>query len=251
MIIPRSIRNASLAFLISMILSISAHGQQSNFGPCSLPVDWSNIELNLEGQPKSPARILIVTNRLFNTEDADEEPFSNELSEYRDVTYLLASCEEGAWQLFPAEDLFTGLSEIDNGDDILLFVHGHGKDLPLVLTRSNQIQERYDVSMLVFDWPSYNSNFNKSLSRVRRCGENFYNLQLQMKEYRQDKMEAGQHLSLLMHSLGNYFLTHMVVNGNNQYMEEKIFDNIIMNAAAVRAKEHGEVLSRVRIQIRR
>jgi len=33
-------------------------------------------------------------------------------------------------------------------------------------------------------------------------------------------------------------------------MEEKIFDNIIMNAAAVRSKEHGEVISQVRIQDR-
>jgi len=244
------IRNAFLAILISMIPLICLDGQQSNFEPCSLPVDWSNIKLNLEGQPESPARMLIVTNRLFNAEDANDEPFSNDLSEFREVTYLLACCEEGTWQLFPVDDLNTGLSQIDNGNDILLFVHGHGKNLPLVLTRSNQIQERYGVSLLVFDWPSKNSNFNKSLSRVRRCGENFYNLLLQIKEYRQEKMEAGQHLSLLMHSLGNYFITHMVVNGNNQYMEEKIFDNIIMNAAAVRAKEHVEVISRLKIQDR-
>jgi hypothetical protein len=63
-------------------------------------------------------------------------------------------------------------------------------------------------------------------------------------------MEDGQHLSMLLHSLGNYFLSHMVVNGNSQYMQDKIFDNIIMNAPAIRSKEHGEVLSRVRIQDR-
>ena len=147
--------------------------------------------------------------------------------------------------MYLLEDLFTGLNEIDDGSDILLFVHGHGKNMPLVLSRANQIQERYGVSLVVFDWPSLNSNFNKSLSRVRRCGENFYNLQLQLQQYRQEKMEEDQHLSMLMHSLGNYFLTHMVVNGNNQYMGEKIFDNIIMNAAAVRTKEHGDVISRV------
>ena len=63
-------------------------------------------------------------------------------------------------------------------------------------------------------------------------------------------MKEDQHLSMLMHSLGNYFLTHLVVNGNIQYMHMKIFDNIIMNAAAIRSREHGDVLSRIDIQDR-
>ena len=63
-------------------------------------------------------------------------------------------------------------------------------------------------------------------------------------------MKTGQKLSLIMHSLGNYFLTHLVVNGNNQYMKERIFDNIVMNAPAVRTREHGEVVSQIGIQDR-
>lgn len=233
-----------------LILVAPLRGQENKFGPCSLPVDWSNIHLNTDGMPAHAGKILIVTNRPYNPESTDGELFPNEISDFRKVTYLLATCVGGNWELYPAEDLFTGLNQIDNGLDILLFIDGHGKDIPLVLTRSNQIVDKYGVSLVVFDWPSLNSNFNKSLSRVRRCGDNFYNLLLQMKQYRVEQMEAGQHLSLLLHSLGNYFLTYMVVNGDNQYMDEKIFDNIIMNAAAVRSKEHGEVISQVRIQNR-
>ena len=72
-----------MAILIFMMPVFPAHGQEHNFGPCSLPVDWSNIHLNTEGQPENPARILLVTNRQFNTETADGEFFTNELSEYR------------------------------------------------------------------------------------------------------------------------------------------------------------------------
>ena len=241
--------------LFIMIWMFSLHAallsaQENSFGPCSLPVDWSNIELNKDSLPDKTARILIVSNRAFNPEAEDGRFFSNDLSEYRMVSYMLASCEDGQWQMSPVNDLFSGLENINDGSDILIFVHGHGKNVPLVLTRANQIQERYGVSLVVFDWPSYNSNFNKSLSRVRRCGENFYNLLLQVKQYRDEKFVADQKLSMLMHSLGNYFLTHMVVNGNNQYLEEKIFDNIIVNAAAVKSKEHGEVISQLRIQER-
>jgi hypothetical protein len=120
--------------------------------------------------------------------------------------------------------------------------------MPPVLTRAYQIQDRYDLSLVVFDWPSFHSNFNKSLSRVRRCGENFYNLLLNLHRYRSLEMNPDQHLSMLLHSLGNYYLTHLVVNGNNQYMQDTIFDNIIMNSPAVRSKEHGEVLSQISFQ---
>ena len=238
-----------LLFLI-ILLTTTASGQESNFGPCSLPVDWDNIQLKTDELPASAGTFLVVTNRSFEPGAADGAIFPNNISDYRKVTYLLATCASGNWKLSPVDDLFTGLKTIDDGNDILLFVHGHGKSLPQVLIRSNQIKERYDISLVVFDWPASNSNFNKSLSRVRRCGENFYNLLLQMKQYRDEEMKENQHMSLLMHSLGNYYLTHMVVNGNNQYLEGKIFDNIIMNAAAVRSKEHGEVISQVKIQER-
>ncbi|MFH0759479.1 MAG: alpha/beta hydrolase [Bacteroidota bacterium] len=229
-------------------LALSLQGQASNFAPCSLPADWSSISLSTNELPDASEKILVVTCRPMEPDAPDGVIFPNAIADYRKVTCLVAACESGAWQLYPVDHLTSGLKMIDDGRDILLFVHGHGKSMPLVLTRANQIRELYGVSLVVFDWPSYNSNFNKSLTRVRLCGENFYNLLLQLSQYRQQEMETDQHLSLLMHSLGNYYLTHLVVNGNNQYMKEKIFDNIIMNAAAVRSKEHGEVISQVRIQ---
>ncbi len=243
-------KSCFLNICLSILLATTALGQENNFGPCSLPVGWDNIQLITDEQPASSGSFLVVTNRPFEPGAADGVILPNDISEYRKVTYLLATCAGGNWGLSPVDDLFTGLKTIDDGNDVLLFVHGHGKSFPQVLVRANQIRERYDISMVVFDWPSFNSNFNKSLARVRRCGENFYNLLLQLKQYRDDEMEEDQHLSLLMHSLGNYYLTHMVVNGNNQYLDEKIFDNIIMNAAAVRSKEHGEVISQVRLQER-
>jgi hypothetical protein len=247
---PFSNIHASISLFLIIMLAASVCGQESNFGPCSLPVEWDNVQLITDGLPDSAGKFLVVTNRPFEPGAADGAIFPNKISDYRKVSYLLATCAGGNWQLSPVDDLFKGLKSIDDGNDILLFVHGHGKSLIQVLTRSNQIKERYDISLVVFDWPSLNSNFNKSLTRVRRCGENFHNLLLHLKKYRDEEMETEQHLSLLMHSLGNYFLTHLVVNGNNQYMEKKIFDNIIMNAAAVRSKEHGEVVSQISIQDR-
>ncbi len=238
------------AFVILFVLfcASTVEGQQDKFPPCSIPMDWDRILVTDSPLPENAEKFLIVTNRPYNREAQGEDVFPNEVSEYRKVTYLLATCDGEKWALNRVNDFMSGMTAIDNGRDILLFVHGHGKSMPAALTRGHQIIDKYNVSMILFDWPSFNSNFNKSLSRIRRCGENYYNLLLQLQEYRSLYMQPGQHLSMLMHSLGNYFLTHLVVNGNNQYMDEKIFDNIIMNSAAVRSKEHGEVISQIGMQ---
>ncbi len=236
------------ALLPLIMICLGCSGQDPEFGYCSSPQGWDQVSLAPGGLSASAGKILIVTNRPYQPDDEDGVYFPNEISTFREVSYVLASCDGSGWQLSRVPDFSSGMEQIDHGEDILLFVHGHGKSLPQVLTRANQIRERYGVSLVVFDWPSRNSNLNKSLSRVRRCGENFYNLLLQLQEYRRTEMSGDQHLSMLMHSLGNYFLTHLVVNGNIQYMNERIFDNIIMNSPAVRSKEHGEVLSRVNLQ---
>ncbi|MDX2429961.1 MAG: alpha/beta hydrolase [Bacteroides sp.] len=236
-----------IGFLFLLISTCTIKGQQANFPPCSLPVDWDQIEVTDSPLPESAKKFLIVTNRSYNADAPDGVVFTKELSEFRKVSYWLASCNGEKWLLNEVNDFMEGMTTIDNGRDILLFVHGHGKSFPSMLLRGNQIADKYDVSLLLFDWPSFNSNFNKSLKMVRKCGENYYNLLLQLRDYRTN-MQADQHLSMLLHSLGNYFLTHLVVNGNSQYIDEKIFDNIIMNSAAVRSKEHGQVLSEIRMQ---
>lgn len=234
--------------LIALGFMGKCSGQENTFSPCSSPVDWDRVSVTDSPLPEGAGKFLIVTNRPYTPDDSKGRLFPNEVSEYRKVSYFVAACDGQNWLMNPAENFSDGMSTINDGRDILLFVHGHGKAFTSVLTRGHQIAEKYDVSMILFDWPSFNSNFNKSLSRVRRCGENFYNLLLQLQDYRNTGLEENQHLSMLLHSLGNYFLTHLVVNGNNQYIDAKIFDNIILNSAAVRSKEHGAILSQISMQ---
>ena len=237
-----------MALLFLLIVTSTMNGQESEFPPCSRPVDWDHVLVTDSPLPEGAHKFLIVTNRPYIADAPKGKVFPNKVSEFRKVSYFLAACDGEKWLLNPVNDFLEGMAVLDNGRDILLFVHGHGKAFTSMLIRGHQIADKYDVSMILFDWPSFNSNFNKSLSRVRRCGENYYNLLLQLQEYRSAQLQADQHISMMLHSLGNYFLTHLVVNGNNQYIEGKIFDNIIMNSAAVRSKEHGGVISRIAMQ---
>jgi len=241
-------RSLATAFWFLFVFVNILDAQEANFPPCSRLVDWSQVELTDTPLPQDAQKFLVISNRPYIPDAPDGELFPNEVEAFRKVSYLLAACDGDKWLMNTLDGFSEGMKVIDNGRDILLFVHGHGKSMPAVLTRGHQIADRYDVSMILFDWPSFNSNFNKSLSRVRRCGENYYNLLLQLQQYQSDYMPEDQHLSMLLHSLGNYFLTHLVVNGNNQYITARIFDNIIMNSAAVRSKEHGKVISQIKMQ---
>jgi hypothetical protein len=219
--------------------------QTENTVYCEEPSTWDKIQISDRKIPEGAAKLLIVTNRPYIPEAVNLEYFPNDIASYRKVSYLIATCNGQRWQLSFVSCFTEGMQVINDGRDILLFVEGHGKTLPMVLSRAHQVQTRYNVALVVFDWPSKNRNFNNSLARVRRCGDNFYNLLLQIKDYRRDAMHENQHFSILAHSLGNYFLSNLIVCGDGQYLKEQFIDNIVMNAAAIRSKEHGEVLSQL------
>lgn len=227
-----------------------AYAQQTDPGDCEFPLSWDQICISGDKIPGGLTKLFIITNRPYMPEAEDNEWFPNDIATYRKVSYFIAACDGNRWHLSFVPGFAEGMKEINDGRDILLFVEGHGKTLPMALNRAYQVQRRYNLAMVVFDWPSKNNNFNNSLARVRRCGDNFYNLLLQIKAYRERSMHDGQHFSMLAHSLGNYFLSNLIVCGDGQYLSEPIFDNIIMNAAAIRTKEHGEVLSQLHMQRR-
>jgi hypothetical protein len=209
--------------------------------------EWKDVKLTSAALPDTVPTFLVVTNRPFIPDDPGKIYFPNGIAEYRKVTYAEVGYVNEKWYVRTLKSFEEGMGTFDDGKDILLFVHGHGKTFPSSLPRALMLKERYDVSLILFDWPAKHSNFNKSLARVRRCGENFFNLLVNLKDYRVSSMDEDQHLSVMAHSLGNYYLTHFVVNGSWQYLNEPFIDNVIFNSAAVRSKEHGEVISLMNI----
>ena len=229
-------------FLFVSIFSC-IEAQEIAKGFCDVPPAWDKIQLNDGIIPAGLSKIFVITNRPYTPDAEGRELFPNDISNFRKVSYFIATCNGTSWQLTFVPDFYEGMRQINDGRNILLFIEGHGKTLPMALSRAFQVQSRYNVALVIFDWPSKNSNFNTSLARVRRCGGNFYNLLLEIKDYRARFMDKSQHLSILAHSLGNYFLSNFVVCGDWQYLSERFIDNLIMNAASIRTKEHGEVLS--------
>jgi hypothetical protein len=234
-----------LALSLTFLVFDNAIAQYKTPSFCELPPEWDKVLINTGQIPEGVNKIFFISNRPYIPAPDDGIFFPNDIAEFRKVSYFIATCDGNKWQLNFVPDFNSGMKEINDGRDILLFIEGHGKTLPMALNRAFQVQDRYDVALLVFDWPSKNSNFNKSLARVRRCADNFYNLLLQIKDYRTTSMKENQNFSIICHSLGNYFISNFIVCGDGQYLKEKIIDNVVMNSAAIRTKEHGEVLSQV------
>lgn len=237
----------SITSTIILLTSHKASGQNYPSNDYNLPTEWSKLKIVDHIDAKAEQKILIVTNRPFIENAKDNIYLPNGIAEYRKVTYLLAFFNGDEWKLSKIGNLKDGLDAVNYGNSFLLFVHGHGKSFISALNRTYKIKRRYNISMILFDWPSRNKNFNRSLARVRRCGENFYNLILELEEYKKETFVENQKLTMMCHSLGNYFISHMVVNGNNQYLNHPVFDNLILNAPAIKAKEHGEVISQIKI----
>jgi len=238
------IKHFSLILLCSFISLCSYTQKQCSCTDDIFIEDWSYITVT-DTIPDGLDKIIVVTNRPFTKNDKNGVLFPNEIADYRIVTYLEVACSGNTWFVKQIQDLDAGLDSLPDDKDILLFVHGHGKDFLRSVPRAYKLKKRYDVNLILFDWPARNRNFNKSLARVRRCSGNFYNLLLDINDYKKKDDHKNQKISIIAHSLGNYFLTHMVVNGNNQYLQEIFIDNLILFAPAIRSKEHGEALSQL------
>ncbi len=235
-----------ISLLIFLLLPGKLLMAQHQNSFCYQPPEWENLILVDGLIPDSLESFLVITNRPYAPEQEEGIFFPNDIASYRRVTYLQIACSGNKWLVKRLSNVEEALAILKKDRDLLLYVHGHGKSFPHSIQRAWKIQKRYDISVILFDWPAKNNNFNTSLSRVRKCNENLYNLLLQLKSYRSENMAKNQKLSLLAHSLGNYFLTHYVVNGSWQYLQEPFIDNMILNAPAVRSKEHGDVLSHIR-----
>ena len=100
---------------------------QLNENSCNMAV-WENIKLVSEPIPDSLSKVLVVTNRPFLPDNEDKKYLPNKIADYRKVTYIVAGCKGDDWYIRKVDSFKEGMKTTDNGKDILLFIHGHGKE---------------------------------------------------------------------------------------------------------------------------
>lgn len=202
--------------------------------------------------------IYIITNREVDTTHK-ELGFNykiDQLSRLKCVKVTLNDSLEICSQNLHEDDF---VSEIcTTTSDWLLFVHGDGKTYNESVQRGFDIQNTYNVNVIVFSWPSEVpdinglKNFKNSEDNVSKSVGHFNQLLRFMKDIRKSNSTIHKrvNMSMLLHSLGNLYPKKLVDSTNSEQMNEVIFENIIMNSAAVNRENHKDWVEKLNFQKR-
>ena len=201
--------------------------------------------------------IYVVTNRPNQYDSITNDYFPNIVSLEKSLTYLKVFNHEGKWlvqDLESIDDFKAGNNGLKNW---LVYVHGDSQTPDLAFTRGLQLQEEYKVNVIVFSWPSKDptlggiQNFNNSRNHIEQSTAGFVQFLLELDTWK-NKLDLVQsnRLTLFLHSLGNYYLERIASDSLIANHDNKIFDNVILNAAAVNQKDHHLWLEEINIQDR-
>lgn len=200
--------------------------------------------------------IYILSNRVLTYEN--NTPIAlNSVKKSAHLDYLKANKHSQDSLQIEKIDSTLFLSEISHLEgNWVVFVHGDAKTLEQSISRGLKIQNLYNVNVLIYSWPSKDPNMNG-------C-KNFKQSQLNVDESLNHFMEAlrftqvfketnpeflkTKKMSLFIHSLGNLYLEKMIKNKLQIDLPQHLFDNVILNSAAVNEKNHKSWVQKLNIQ---
>ncbi len=174
------------------------------------------------------------------------------IPDYNNLNLYKASLDNDSVQVIKSDkaELFnTFNNSVDQ--NILFYVHGYGKQMEDVYNRALLIQDTYNVKVVFFFWPYMTSKekpsnlfqSHKNIQKSLPVFDGFINLANELKDN-----NKHVNISFMAHSLGNYFLKLYSMEEDRD--SHLVFDNLILNSAAVNDKKHGDWLARLDLQKR-
>lgn len=204
--------------------------------------------LQLVSKSNNEHSILVVTNRAMTQVDDQNIIFEPKLDSDGDFSFVKASLFNEQWGFELKPNLESLFAQDFPYSDWMVFVHGDSKTLLSAVKRAKEIRDLHQVNVILYSWPSKDpelgsiKNFKNSVSNVEASTAYFVEFLAMIETLRQTQngLFEGQNLSLFFHSLGNYYLEQLVADGYQTKLQNVIFDNLIINAAAVEQKGHNE-----------
>jgi esterase/lipase superfamily enzyme len=202
--------------------------------------------------------IYIITNRTMET-NCENLSFNNDVNENTQLTFLkvtLNKSEKAISHLLNYDDFMVQVCY--KTSDWLLFVHGDSKTYEQSVKRGFDIQKTHNINVIVFSWPSKVSdltglkNLNNSKHNVLKSMHHFNKLLSFMASFKKTNKAFNENakLSMLLHSLGNLYLENLGKEHATERKSDNIFENIIINSAAVNQKMHNDWVEKINLQKR-
>lgn len=217
----------------------------------------SQVEGILYGDKIAPgSTLLIITNQEIIETDSGIY-CSVEIRKQAEPLYFMATFhryDSIEYQLIDSNKLLSEM--INRQSHWLYFVHGAGKNFEKAVWSGFDIQHFQKVNVVVYSWPSSNPNLKafqdvkNSLSNMQLSTQHFGQSLQTMQAYRNHLTQNNDtlHLSLFLHSMGNMFLKQMIERNELSGFTPNLFDNIIINAAAVDETGHKTWVEKLKFQ---
>jgi esterase/lipase superfamily enzyme len=202
--------------------------------------------------------IYVITNRKIDT-TRENLSFNDEVNENARLTFIKASANKSDQIKSQSLDYDDFMAQACNEtSDWLLFVHGDSKTYNKSVQRGLEIQKFHNINVIVFSWPSKNpdlnglKNLHNSQVNVLKSKKHFNELLAFIASFRKlnTSFNENANLSMLLHSLGNLYLENLVKESTNERILNPIFENVIINSAAVNQKMHQEWVEKIDFQNR-
>lgn len=211
----------------------------------SMPALAQKLESEYISKINSGESIYVVTNsdKVIN---GSTPKFKNSVKDGAGLIYLKVTLIQPDSLKIETLDSLLFLNQISNIVRAgLLFVHGDSKTFEQSIMRGLDIQFLYNVRVVVFSWPSKDinlngiKNFKNSKRNAFKSSVHFKELIGFMESFRaKNKYFPDKRLSMLFHSLGNSLIMNIALCDTCKKFNSGIFDNIILNSAAINQFEH-------------
>jgi hypothetical protein len=215
-----------------------------------------NIFLDKDTTLKCTNNIVIASIQKICFDSVTTKFSKTDYSNINGFSFFNACRIDSNWLISSKKSFDAALKQLDNKKDFVLYIHGDGATFKETLERCLMIHDNYNVNVISFFWPSKVpelnglKNFKNSFNNVKKYLAYFKTFLEMFQSYKINNSAAfaNVHCTLLLHSLGNYFIENLVRDSLCSDLTKDLFDNIVLNAAAVPEKKHKAWVEKLNFQ---
>jgi hypothetical protein len=202
----------------------------------------------VENMPaKAKSKILIISTRNFKP---NENYFLKRGVEPRyGMFQFIAGAVGDSVYILPIRNMAEAVEYLPENRDFLVFVDGFGNDFNKILGRGFELTGRFDINMVIFDWPTDNQSYRETVHAADEVAANFV-IAMNRLNSLHEKYYQSSAVSVIFHSMGNYIIKNITNRHLLKYMPKNLFSNIVLNAAAVKQMNHANWVEKLAIQKR-
>jgi hypothetical protein len=196
---------------------------------------------------QSTNRILMISSRYFKPQK--DYLLKRGIEPRFKLFYFEVGLKNDTAWVQPLENLDQAEGFLPPNRDFLVYVDGHGKTFGQTMIRGFEMTDRFNINMVIFDWPTDYLALRKTVYNADEVAAGFVKAMRAFDQFHKNHYSTAM-ASAIFHSMGNRILKDVAGSRLIRQMPDKLFSNIIINAAAVKQQNHAKWVERLNIQKR-